>query len=1381
MMRLRQLLIVLLLMAVWSAWAQTGKQPLYREGQVIVKFKDTTELVENGMSPARGKNMKSGNTLLDNLLQQIGVKEIRPLMTFTGKKVQVRKRKYFPKQDASASISNDLSNLCFLKFDTVHSVKDVVAQLQSLDNVDYAEPNYIRNIVTPKQTKKAIYQDDLYDASNNWTQGPLYCINMPFLWEQPIIHEERPVIAILDKGVDVNHEDLKDNIVAGWNSYAENEDVSDITGHGTHCAGIAAAVGNNGIGITGTNPDALIMPIKIADNDGVIDDATLIKGINWAVAHGADILSMSLGSYDYSEALRSVLYAAASQHVILVASAGNDALPVQDYPSFPAAFPFVIGVQSVSHAINSYQELDYFSNYDDDGAFFSYTNPDYNYELRAPGSAIVSTLPNNNYDYMDGTSQACPRVAGAISRLLQCRDFDSYEELLTTLVETGDKCIDMKAAYEYQGSTDVFSRTIENVQVTFKKNGNGTIQLGDGMSPCTSDQLPAVITFHRTVAGYLLNTIGENAFLNMQFQRFDIPNDISTIAQSAFSGSNVDTLYLVNSAPPQCAASAFTEEMYENCKVIVPNDAFETYQNDAVWSRFKFLQKRYETFEVELDGKMVTFRVLSKEEKTVQIGAGEGENYRAVSTEATGELTIPNEVNGYRVVRVGEAAFESCSQLTAINLPDEVDSIGGSAFLGCAGLTSFSVPQNVKTIPKMGFAYCSYLHQVTLPDGVLVISDDAFNCCNHLQKITFPESLCFIGWCSFKCTDLRDLYIPKNLFIDADAFFNTPHLATITVDKDNPYYESPEGSNALISIYTARKALMLGTGQTIVPDDIDTFGMDAISGNVDLTEINIPRTVTHINPQSIVGCPNLKTITVMRKKPLEIPDNAFVDFPSLEQYQNMILRVPKGCKEIYQKAEGWKQFGTIEEMDGGILGDVNKDGTVTEDDVTALIDLAGKMPCAQDYDTYTADMDNDDLMTVSDVVLLINQLNGSTQSEDIHGDVDVQIYLNGEDNRTLIQDRVYEVRLYLYHPSNVTASMVNIRLPEGLAFEPYDDGKYIHTDYDFPEATHIVRSNPYVPLFPHPHDCYDMPIVIASPNNQLIPEGGMNLTFQVRIIGNFREDSGICCDDPMFVSPSDYIHPCYPCYFFRGEGLNGFRYIDYVLGDVTGNGSVDVQDATLTVNYILGKENSDEYYYSMADMNNDGEIDVFDVTAILNIILNNGGNPSSARSLARQNEAWESIYLIADGNELMFGINNPERFTSFQFDVEMPQGVDLLDVEWNSNTNHLLQFAKNGDNRYRVVALSLASKPLPAFDDALLRLHLSERGEVGVDNVLFVTPDGKATCFNGATTGMTTGVMGMSNTMGEQIFDISGRRLNTKPEQLSKGVYIINNKKVVIK
>lgn len=289
-------------------------------------------------------------------------------------------------------------------------------------------------------------------------------MKLPQLWQQPIITQKRPIIAILDTGVDIDHPDLKANIwtntkesegaedyddddngfkddLHGWDFVNQTGRIGDWNGHGTHCAGIAAAVGGNGIGIVGANPDALIMPVTVMQSDGTGDVATIIKGIDYAVANGADIISMSFGSYGESKAEEQAL-GRAYQKAILVAAAGNDGKcmnhkhpeKAQDkpMPMYPASYTFVLGVQ----AMNSEGNITDWSNYDDNGPTYTEWGEDklYNYELLAPGANIESTYPGGNYKSLNGTSMATPMVAGALSRLIQSKEYANKEYLFGDLI-----------------------------------------------------------------------------------------------------------------------------------------------------------------------------------------------------------------------------------------------------------------------------------------------------------------------------------------------------------------------------------------------------------------------------------------------------------------------------------------------------------------------------------------------------------------------------------------------------------------------------------------------------------------------------------------------------------------------------------------------------------------------------------------------------------------------------------------------------------------------------------------------------------------------------------------------------------------------------------
>lgn len=342
---------------------------------------------------------------------------------------------------------------------------------------------------------------------------------MPLLWQEPFITQKRPIIAILDTGVDIEHPDLKENIwtntkeadgvddydddgngfnddLHGWDFVNQTGRIGDWNGHGTHCAGIAAAVGGNGIGIVGANPEALIMPVTVMQSDGTGDVATIIMGIDYAVANGADVISMSFGSYGESIAEEQAL-GRAYQKAVLVAAAGNDGYCLNHahldrrqfapMPMYPASYTFVLGVQ----AMNSDGSLTSWSNYDDNGPTFSDWGEDrlYNYEILAPGANIESTYPGGNYKALNGTSMATPMVAGALSRLIQTKEYPNKEYLYGDLINshTATGGLDIYKAFSIKDEDrkpEISFVTYElddssNVEGATKNDGDGRPDAGE--------------------------------------------------------------------------------------------------------------------------------------------------------------------------------------------------------------------------------------------------------------------------------------------------------------------------------------------------------------------------------------------------------------------------------------------------------------------------------------------------------------------------------------------------------------------------------------------------------------------------------------------------------------------------------------------------------------------------------------------------------------------------------------------------------------------------------------------------------------------------------------------------------------------------------------
>lgn len=505
----------------------------WRPGELIIRLR--TENVPNRVSLKKVKGKVRANAgRLNSLFDKYGLEDAEELMPLTGSTVTPKARRA-KALNGSEVADRDLSGLYVLRFDPkktadIHSVAE---ELGSLDDVDYAEPNYI------------VYACSA-GTSSEYTTDPMYgqqwgisAIKLDKLWDKPVINNKRPVIAILDTGVDIDHPDLTDNIwtneleaegaegsdddgngftddIHGWDFVNQSGRMRDNNGHGTHCAGIAAAVGGNGIGISGANPDALIMPITVMQSDGTGDVGTIIKGIDYATANGADILSMSFGSFGHSMAQYDAL-AKAYQKTVLVAAAGNNTSDINNChpmffgPMFPAAYNFVLGVMASQPG----GSMAGFSNWDCDGplACGPFSNEQlYNYEVMAPGVEILSTYPGGGYKSLNGTSMACPLVAGAISRLYQCKDIPSKELLFGDLIHTLQGgftgILDIDAAYKLTDADRIPTLSMVTYRIDDTTSGDGDLRADAGE---IIDLYPTIRNFWGQAKNVKLKlSVGEN-------------------------------------------------------------------------------------------------------------------------------------------------------------------------------------------------------------------------------------------------------------------------------------------------------------------------------------------------------------------------------------------------------------------------------------------------------------------------------------------------------------------------------------------------------------------------------------------------------------------------------------------------------------------------------------------------------------------------------------------------------------------------------------------------------------------------------------------------------------------------------------------------------
>jgi len=311
-----------------------------------------------------------------------------------------------------------------VRYESDTSVETAVEKLSEVSDVEYAEPNRYRETYV-------IPNDPSFP-----TQWGLNKINCPDAWDRTT-GSSNVVVAVIDSGIDLDHPELAGLLVNGWDMVdlgpnpipptgfhfegdfmGRDNDPQDEVGHGTHVAGTIACASNNNAGVAGVTWSCRLMPVKVLtrivnnanpnDVRGVGSSADIAAGIRYAVDHGARVLNLSLGGTDDTQVEKDAIAYAIAQGAIVVAAMGNGFLPppngTGNATSYPAGYPNVVAVGAVNQA--------------DQRAAFSQTGP--HIDVAAPGVGVVSTVWDNGYATMSGTSMASPHVAGVAALILSC-------------------------------------------------------------------------------------------------------------------------------------------------------------------------------------------------------------------------------------------------------------------------------------------------------------------------------------------------------------------------------------------------------------------------------------------------------------------------------------------------------------------------------------------------------------------------------------------------------------------------------------------------------------------------------------------------------------------------------------------------------------------------------------------------------------------------------------------------------------------------------------------------------------------------------------------------------------------------------------------------
>jgi len=452
---------------------ETGKKiPEYAPGEVIIKLKakDGLRLLSEMSYSERAAEDTS---TLSRLKSKYSLRDEKPVFKGLHNRLKAQNAGHEAVR-VQTSTTVDLLPIYVVRTDA--DVLEACAELNKDPDVEYAEPNYIMKV-------QMVPDDPYYNSSGSWGHDyddlwGIKKIQCEPAWD--LSQGEGVVVAVIDTGVDYNHRDLAENIwinedeipdngidddengyiddIRGWNFEYDINNPSDGHGHGTHCAGTIAAIGNNGIGVIGVAPRAKIMPVKGLDINGSGTTTDLARCVIYAADNGADVLSNSWGGIVSSQTVTEAFDYAYNSGCVSIAAAGNSDWDVVNF--MPANIQTVIAVA----ATDQNDKRTYFSNY---GKMVDVSAPgggvdefdiynilslsarrQYNEIIRWRPHLLVGAGEDDLYLRIAGTSMACPHVAGAAAAILSAFPEASPDEVRARL-RLGAEAIDASnAGYE---------------------------------------------------------------------------------------------------------------------------------------------------------------------------------------------------------------------------------------------------------------------------------------------------------------------------------------------------------------------------------------------------------------------------------------------------------------------------------------------------------------------------------------------------------------------------------------------------------------------------------------------------------------------------------------------------------------------------------------------------------------------------------------------------------------------------------------------------------------------------------------------------------------------------------------------------------------------
>jgi subtilisin family serine protease len=569
----------------------------YVRGELIVKYREGFNAPALAPSPGqRAPSFQVPSSSLDALHKRLHLKTMRRAFTELEKK-NITSRSGFLSALRSGSRgapafqdlskTPDLQNIYHLSFEDTSADMEAVAREYRRDpNVEYAHPDYIFQLA-------AIPNDpDFLVAGRQWAHTVM---RSTAGWDRST-GANTVTIAIVDTGVDWSHPDLAANIwsnsgetagngvdddhngfiddIRGWDfinvtttdPFAAGEDIGppdnnpvDVHGHGTKMAGIASAVGNNGVGMTGMTWNCKIMPLKVGIAERVNSNAYtqtswISDAIFYAARNGASVINLSLVSSNWPNAVKDAIDFAYAQGAVIVAGAGNEDV---GFPTYPAAYDKVIGVaatdESNQRSIWGAPQPSnfYLGNASNHGTWV---------KVAAPGSNIYTTTVGGYSSGINGTSCSTAFVSGLAALIRSLRPSLTNAQVMKIISSTTDRVtsdkyigtgrinVDRALAMSAVPTADITSPTPLQViatNVNFIGSAGGTsysLEYGQGLYPAS--WTPIVANSNQTVTNGILGTwnvgsLQDNTAYTVRLSARDANGNTSTAEVLVYIQKNV--------------------------------------------------------------------------------------------------------------------------------------------------------------------------------------------------------------------------------------------------------------------------------------------------------------------------------------------------------------------------------------------------------------------------------------------------------------------------------------------------------------------------------------------------------------------------------------------------------------------------------------------------------------------------------------------------------------------------------------------------------------------------------------------------------------------------------------------------------------------------